>query len=165
MMLADEGRWSNPTARNQLPTMRRSLIIAALLVAALVASPAAATPRWMGDLDLRLSFAGRAIDGHYASGLTFTESYLENGRLDYREPNRQMAGRWSIVAGTFCTLYDVSPTGGCYRVRRESDNCYEFYYVAPDENEAASSDTNRGSWTARAWVTDRPSTCRNQPTV
>ena len=44
-----------------------------------------------------------------------------------------MTGRWSVVADTFCTIYDGSKTGGCFRVRRVSANCYEIigrYYNA-----------------------------------
>lgn len=122
-------------------------------------------PSWMSDAELEQAFAGKTIDGAYASGLTFTESYLANGKLDYREPGRHMTGHWSVIEGTFCTIYTQTPTGGCYRVRRMSTNCYEFYFAASDDQEAAEGGNERASWTARGWVIDRPSTCKATPSV
>ena len=72
-------------------------------------------PAYMSEADMQSAFGGKAIDGHYADGVTFSESYAADGRIDYRERGRDMAGRWSVRAGTFCTIYDTSPTGGCYR--------------------------------------------------
>ena len=47
------------------------------------------------------------------------------------------AGRWSISEGTLCTIYDNDPTGGCFRVLKTGSNCFEFYFVARNEYEAA----------------------------
>jgi hypothetical protein len=122
------------------------------------------SPAWMGDADIRRAFAGQTIDGHYANGQTFTESYLAGGRIDYREQARTLTGRWSVEAGTFCTIYDTSPTGGCFRVRQLSANCYEFYFVARDESEAVAR-PGKPSWTARGWHNDKRSTCEEGANV
>lgn len=126
--------------------------------------PRADTPTWMTGSALRAAFAGKTLDGHYANAVTFTESYLSNGRIDYREPGRALAGRWSVEAGTFCTIYDTSATGGCYRVRQMSANCFEFYFVARDEAEV-NVRPGRPSWTARAWYSDARSTCQDGANV
>lgn len=109
-----------------------------------------------GD-EIRAALGGKTIDGHYRNGRTFTESYTDAGRLDYRDELRQSGGHWSIVNGTFCTIYDTDPTGGCFRVRRSGANCFEFYFVARTEEEART--PRDPDWTARGWLNDRKSTC------
>jgi hypothetical protein len=129
-----------------------------------VQPPPAATV-WMAESELSGTFGGKTIQGHYASGAQFTEIYRADGGIEYRERSRQYAGHWSVQAGTFCTIYQSDPTGGCYRVRQVSENCYEFYYVARTEFDAANDVTIRPSWTARAAVADRPATCDERPAV
>jgi hypothetical protein len=147
---------------------RRALI--ALAVTLLVTPtadaepPAAEQAEWMGEAEIRAALAGAAIDGHYASGRTFTESYRADGRLTYREPARQSQGHWSVQSGAFCTIYEGDPTGGCYRVRRVGPNCFEFYFVARTE-EQARQDPRDPSWTARGWVNSQPATCRDGASV
>jgi hypothetical protein len=111
----------------------------------------------MGEEDLRRTFAGATIDGHYQSGRTFTEHYDAAGRVDYRDEARKTGGRWTIVSGSFCTLYDEDPTGGCFRVARTGANCFEFYFVARTEDEARR--PRDPDWTARGWLAREASTC------
>lgn len=119
---------------------------------------------WMSDSDLGKQFRGVEIDGHYASGRTFSEAYRTDGRLEYRERDRQTRGRWSVEAGSFCTIYDQDSSGGCYRVKRVGRNCFEFYFVARTE-EQARQDPNRPSWTARGWVKSEAATCADGASV
>lgn len=142
-----------------------ALLAAALLLVIITIPAARADQRWMGDGDLTKAFSGRTIDGHYSDGATFTESYFDSGRLDYREQSRRMVGRWLVVEGTFCTLYDNQSPGGCFKVHRASTNCFEFYYAAADEEALAATPGGLPRWTARAWITDRPSTCNAVPAV
>ncbi len=129
-------------------------LLAALTVAAL---PAPAVERWMTESELSEAFSGKTLDGAYQSGRTFTETYRQDGRLRYRDDGRASDGHWSVTAGTFCTIYDDDPTGGCFRVHREGANCFEFYFVARTEEQAK---TPHGpSWTARAWISGVKSTC------
>jgi hypothetical protein len=125
----------------------------------------AAFDAWMDDNGLRAAFAGKTIQGHYASGKAFTEIYQGDGAIEYRERGIEYRGHWSLQAGSFCTIYHGDPTGGCYRVRQVSDNCYEFYFVARTEVEAAERDLSRPAWTARAAVSDRDATCADRPSV
>jgi hypothetical protein len=143
----------------------RHFVLVAFVAVATAGFCAEAFERWMSDAALAAAFAGTTIDGHYSDGTTFTESYRADGRLDYRERARALEGHWSVVNGTFCTIYDTSPTGGCFRVTKVSANCYEFYFQARDEAEAARPDVGRPSWTARGWRNDQPTTCTERPSV
>lgn len=122
---------------------------------------------WMKPDALKSAFSGVTIEGVYADGRPFEESYFASGRLKYIEDARNLIqrGRWSIVSGTFCTLYDIRPTGGCFRVRRHSDNCFEFYFQSRNEAMARSPRPGRPSWTARAWRKGETSTCHEKPIV
>ena len=122
---------------------------------------------WMVESELRTVFVGATIEGQYVDGRTFTESYHASGSLIYREAVRQVdwSGRWSVVEGRFCTIYDKFGTGGCFRVRQTSANCFEFYFDTRTEAEARRSTLRRPTWTARAWRTDQLSTCTDRPMV
>lgn len=139
-----------------------------LAVGVLAALPTVsqATP-WMSDAELSAEFGGHTIDGVYSDGQTFRESYHDGGRLTYRENREVRTGYWSVVRGTFCTIYDLQDSGGCFRVRRRSQNCFEFYFITRNEAEARQRDPDREpiSWTARAWDIRRPSTCDETPVV
>lgn len=113
---------------------------------------------WMSEADLLATFQGRSIDGLYDDGDTFHETYAADGTVAYRDQRRVSGGRWSVETGTFCTIYDDDPAGGCYRVRQVSGNCFEFYFVARTEAEAKR-DPRKPSWTARGWFPEKPTTC------
>ena len=115
------------------------------------------TQPWMTEAELRTTFGGQTIDGHYQSGRAFSETYGSSGRIDYKDTGRATKGRWSVVDGTFCTIYDDDPTGGCFRVMKQRPNCFEFYFVARTEDEA--SRPRNPDWTARGWLSTETSTC------
>lgn len=115
------------------------------------------TDGYMSDDEIRAALGGKSIDGHYRSGRTFTETYRADGRLTYRDDIRESGGHWSLVNGSFCTIYDGDASGGCFRVRRSGSNCYEFYFVARTEAEAVN--PREPDWTARGWYNDRKDTC------
>ena len=146
-------------------------LLAALAVAGTSLNAAAetgtqsASAPFMSEPELSRTFGGKTIEGHYADGVTFAESYGSNGRIDYRERGRDMSGRWLVRGGAFCTLYDTSPTGGCYRVRAKGANCFEFYFVARDDKQIERGPGQPPSWTALAWIKGQRATCHEQPTV
>jgi hypothetical protein len=111
----------------------------------------------MGEADLRASLGGKHIAGHYRTGRAFTEAYNADGSLLYNDDERHSDGHWSVTNGTFCTIYSEDPSGGCFRVKRHGDNCFEFYFVARTEEGTAKPDAP--SWTARGWVEGAKDTC------
>lgn len=151
---------------SRVASLTAAAIVAGLTGSVLADSGAgtAKPPRFMSEADLARAFGGKTIDGSYAGGLAFTETYTTDGRIEYREADRAMTGRWLVAAGAFCTLYDTSPTGGCFRVVQRGGNCFEFYFVARDDVQV-----ERGgqvpSWTAQAWIKGQPATCTEEPIV
>lgn len=135
----------------------RTAAALALLATLAAAPPTGAVEKWMTEDELRTAFSAKTLDGHYRDKRTFSETYRADGSLRYRDEMRASNGHWSVTAGTFCTIYDEDPTGGCFRVHREGVNCYEFYYVARTEEQAKEPGTP--SWTARAWLASEKSTC------
>lgn len=120
---------------------------------------------WMSDQELRKQFSNTTIDGRYASGKAFTESYRTDGTLSYIEPGVTLGGRWSIREGTFCTIYDTDAAGGCFRVSRAGPNCFEFYFVARTEDTVPAPSEGAPRWTARGAVQGAPTACRDAPSV
>lgn len=144
------------------------LAIAAVLCAG--AAAAAPSRTWMTEEAMRAAFIGKTLSGHYVDGLAWTESYGEDGRLDYSEALRRGRGSWHFQGPrVFCTFYDPGHglTGGCWNALQVSRNCYEFFpadWLGPETgSETAPSDPLR-PWVARAWRQSEPSTC-DEPTA
>ncbi|MFN3868919.1 MAG: hypothetical protein ACK4MF_07640 [Hyphomicrobiaceae bacterium] len=145
-------------------TMIRRPAFAAALALAVAAAPAFALDEWMSEADLSAAFAGVTLEGKYGDGRAFNERYGNDGRVEYREAGQTTGGHWSVQAGTFCTIYDGDATGGCFRVKKVSGNCYEFYFVARTEAEAWR-EHRKPDWTARGSVVGKPGVCADQSTV
>lgn len=129
------------------------ILFLAVAVAVLGAGPAVATGRpWLTPAEIYANLAGKAIEGRYASGRTFTERYLSNGQIEYFENGRTLGGHWSVMSGTLCTIYDGDPAGGCFRVARTGDNCFEFYFVTRTEDAAPGAADVQPFWTARGVI-------------
>lgn len=139
--------------------LRRLITLVAFTIWASVPVQAVADLDWLGESALNQAFSGKTIEGHYSDGATFVENYGGDGRLNYKDGKREEHGRWSIEAGTFCTIYDLDPSGGCYRVHKVSDNCFEFYFAARTVEQAQQTPRDKPSWTARGWVKGETSTC------
>lgn len=149
------------------------LLLAAIGLGSL--SGAWATPLaspWMSEEAMRAAFIGKTLDGYYGNGVTWTETYAQDGRLDYREPQRRAAGNWYFRGHVFCTFYDPSQaipplSGGCWTATKVSANCYEFYLAglapeAPFEDDVEGANRR---WNARGWRQGEPSTCDDKPSV
>lgn len=114
---------------------------------------------WMTADELGRAFTAVTLDGRYPGGDHFTEAYAADGSVSYSDDRRQSGGHWSVQSDTFCTIYDDDAAGGCFRVRRTGENCFEFYFVARTETDAAQGRTRGPDWTAQAWRNDSPATC------
>ncbi len=150
--------------RPQPLVMILRLLCALALMTLGTAASLAAEGTWMNDVELRSAFSGVTLEGKYGNGRPFSESYAAGGRLEYREADRSVGGKWTVESGTFCTIYDADPAGGCYRVKKVGGNCYEFYFVARTEQEARS-DQVRPAWTARGSVVGKPGICAEEHSV
>jgi hypothetical protein len=156
-------------------TPARTVLLALSGVALIVGfspAPASSTSPWMSEEAMRAEFIGKTLDGYYGTGVGWTEAYLGNGRLDYRESARRAVGNWYFRGHVFCTFYDPSESqlpmnGGCWTTIKTSANCYEFYLAGltrepPFEDDMADM---RQRWNARGWRNDEPSTCSDKPSV
>ena len=140
-------------------------IIGLALALSTVSSVAQPSSGWMSGEAIKTTFAGTTIDGIYGDGLTFTETYADTGDIVYQDTRKAMTGRWSIINQSFCTLYSGGISGGCFKVVRQSANCFEFYFQSSTEAEAANPTPGQPTWTARGWNKVRPSTCDEKPTA
>jgi hypothetical protein len=144
---------------------------AVVLVAAAAGGLAHAQSPYLAEDAIREAIVGHTLDGHYGNGVTWSEAYLSDGRLDYREATRNATGQWSFRPGNvFCTFYDPSPTGslggGCWLVVKTSANCFEFYVAGaggPADSEENLPTPTR--WNAQGWRRGEPSTCNEKPAV
>ena len=141
--------------------------LSALILFLAASGPAAAEApeRWLPQADITRSLTGKTIEGHYGNGRSFTEGYLDDGRIEYSEGGPTIGGHWSVTAGTLCTIYDTDPTGGCFRVAREGDNCFEFYFAARTEQLAPGPKGSKPSWTARGSIRGEAGTCHDGANV
>lgn len=142
-------------------------LVALCPLAAVTADDKTPTPdavSWMSAAEIRAAFDGATLEGKYGSGRPFSETYGNDGRIQYRERGTFIGGRWSIESDAFCTIYDADPTGGCYRVRQVAGNCYEFYFIARTEQQARENQ-QQPAWTARGSVVGKPGTCAEQHSV
>jgi hypothetical protein len=143
--------------------------LVSMLACVPLASQARADRGWMSEEAMRAAFIGKTLDGNYADGQGWTESYGSDGRLDYRDTARSGPGFWYFRDKVFCTFYDPGHdiNGGCFTALEVSANCYEFYLAGFSEREAdkAVPPGPLGRWVARASRRGEPPTCEAHPTV
>src|SRR5215510_2550196 len=86
---------SHPEPFMTVLPIRATALVAAAGSLLLVTVPAVrALDAWMTEAAMRAAFIGKTLDGHYGNGVAWTETYLDNGRLDYRENRRRAVGNW-----------------------------------------------------------------------
>jgi hypothetical protein len=116
--------------------------------------------RWLTVSEMQTAFASRTLNGAYASGLEFTETYLSDGTINYSDARLQATGRWHISDQGFCTFYDGSAemSGGCFLARKVSANCFEFYLRESQDSGPLPEGETR-PYVAQGWYPEEPSTC------
>jgi len=140
----------------------------AFCIAAASSQSAAQDPQtsaWMTADTIRSEFSGQPLAGIYPSGLTWTEDIYADGTTDYREGAIRRAGQWWLTEREFCFRYPQSGMGGCFRIVKVSDNCYELYQYGTVFGSAEAPPREGGSWNGRMWRSRQPSTCAEQPSV
>jgi hypothetical protein len=155
-------------AMSRAPCLGAIAIVACIWDA--VGSHAVTDRGWMTEGAMRTAFIGKTLDGYYADGEDWTETYRPDGRLDYRDRRRpSIVGFWYFRDHVFCTFYDPGQAidGGCFTALQASANCYEFYLAGFSEREADKEVPPGpvGRWVARASRQGEPSTCQARPTV
>lgn len=147
---------------------RRLTFLAGLVLLTASVEAAQATqsqgPKPMAGPDIIAAFEGKTVTGVYANGMAVRETYLVGGAITYWDPfYGARAGHWSIVNNLFCTFYD-GMTGGCFRIERVSDNCFDYFAQAASEQEALAP-ADKPRYTARAFIEGKSSTCPDEATV
>jgi len=137
-------------ARTEIPLIRRAAAACLGLALCLFAGLSLAGGVLTGS-DISTTFLGLTLDGVYADGITFTETFRPDGADAYSDGRGVNAGHWWVSGDTICTFYDAL-TGGCFAVERDGSNCFTFYVVDDGARRAS-------AWTARGWDHDRPATC------
>ena len=115
-----------------------------------------AVPQMLGEAELAEVFSGHEIAGTYGDGSTFRERYDVDGSLSYSDAKGEAGGQWFVRDGTFCTFYE-DLQGGCFTVERMGRNCFDFYFVTSLPGSIPGGE--KPKYTARAALTDAPSTC------
>ena len=131
----------------------KAILLACLAVG--LAFPAAAAGDLLDDNGISAALPGITLDGVYADGGFFSETYAVGGAITYRDRNGKAGGSWSIKDGMFCTFYE-NQQGACFFVRRDGENCFAFIEpkIGPGGNK-----TPRDAWTSRGWNRASPSSC------
>src|SRR5688572_167786 len=110
MRIGSAGNFSYRSIRRRSATRLAACWGAIAIFACIVSghrSPARAEGSWMTEGAMRAAFIGKTLDGHYADGEDWTESYGQDGRLDYRDRRRgSVVGHWYFRDHVFCTFYD-----------------------------------------------------------
>jgi hypothetical protein len=104
------------------------------------------------------TFRGMTLDGIYADGTFFSETYGEDGSIRYHDVDRSDSGEWSVRGETFCTFYE-STEGACFLVERDGANCFTFFDAMDKDGRPVPED----KWTSRGWDRAHPSTCPKPP--
>lgn len=142
-----------------------SLVIFSIIAVIAPAGAGDSPSPWLAESEIAAALSGKTIEGRYASGRAFTERYESDGRVQYMEGGATIGGRWSITSGTLCTIYDADPAGGCFRVSRVSENCFEFYFAARTEDATPGPQGSKPIWTARGSINGGASACQDGAAV
>jgi hypothetical protein len=111
---------------------------------------------WLDRPEMTKAFEGKTILGKYMNGVPFTETYWFGGTISYRDSYMNDNGNWSVTAQGFCTFYD-SLNGGCFLVRLQGTNCFDFFVVEDQENGPVQG--GKPILVSQGWYPDKPSTC------
>jgi hypothetical protein len=137
-----------------------AVLVAAAALLALVAAGADAGER-IAEAEIAAIFSGMTLDGVYADGTFFSETYKEDGSIRYHDTDGADTGEWSVQDGRFCTFYE-DQQGACFVVEKDGANCFTFY--APQEDDKPDSPPEK-DWTSRGWDRSKPSTCPTRPEI
>jgi hypothetical protein len=118
----------------------------------------------MQETEIRTQLTNVRLTGLYPSNIAWSEQINADGTTDYLEANERRPGRWTVAGELYCFVYAEPHLGGCFRIVRQSANCYELYTasiggVAPSPPPPAVA----MSWNGRMWRDGEPGTCDEKP--
>jgi hypothetical protein len=144
--------------------MRAAILVVLTLHGAIVSASAFAQRAWMQEAEIRKDLTGLRLTGLYPSNIPWTEDIRPDGTTDYMEGADRRPGRWTVDGELYCFVYALPHQGGCFRIVKHSQNCYELYTasiggVAPSPPPPASA----MSWNGRMWREAERGTCEEKP--
>ena len=140
-------------------------LIAVLLIAFQVQPAFPQSAKAMNKEEIGKALFGQSMSGEYPNGQQWQESFNEDGSTVYSEGNTKVTGKMQRRDNVVCFEYraDTGMVGGCFEVWQRSANCFDFYGTksATNDQTTATAAQKRLSlaWSARAWYSDKPSTC------
>lgn len=143
-----------------------SALLAALLLSAtatLHAEEDRSGLAWMTGDEIKSAFSDQKLAGMYPSNRLWSETIRGDGTSDYREAEKHWMGEWWVETREFCFRYPPPGVGGCFRVTRVSENCYELYEFSGPERHEETPPFVGDRWNGRMWHADRPTTCEARP--
>jgi hypothetical protein len=120
---------------------------------------------WLTAGQISDEFSGRRLEGTYPSGVRWSEHIAADGSTDYVEGDKRWRGVWWLEERAFCFSYPPPGIGGCFRVRRSSENCFDLYEVGIADAQGEDAPLLPDRWNGRMWHGDRPLTCEAAPTT
>ena len=108
--------------------------------------------------EIRATIYGTTMSGEYPSGQNWSERFNLDGTSTYVELGKISEGKMSLNGNILCFTYkNDDQFGGCFEVWKRGPNCFDFY--SSSSNASLDNRQFGKRWDARAWHTDRPSTC------
>ncbi len=120
---------------------------------------------WMSRDEIIEAFVDRQLSGVYPSGTPWSELVRADGSSDYREGAARREGRRWMRGDQFCFAYALPHSGGCFKVVRIGNNCYELYSVGAGGGAEAPPSGAKRHWNGRMWRDEAPATCQELPTT
>lgn len=150
--------------------MSRALFRAAIAVTMMSAglacqgSEAAAQRAWMQEAEIIGELTNLRLAGVYPTGIPWSEQINPDGTTDYQEGAERRPGRWNVQGELYCFAYAAPHQGGCFRIVKQSPNCYELYTVSiGNAGPQSPPPANAMAWNGRMWRDAEPGTCGDRP--
>lgn len=125
----------------------------------LTGAQAPAADTWLSEAEIRRELIGHTNKGFYRGGERWVDAYAGDGSIAYRDERVSWSGQWSFHGNAFCTFYNDGANGGCYLVRQQSKNCFEFVAVPDDWRGPGLAPGSSPDWFAKGWRSEEPTTC------